>query len=74
MTDENGLLETENDLNNKLSTPLKVLSFCIPLAGGIIYFMNKDEYPTKGKEACYAALWGVGFGILLNVLATLMRG
>ena len=31
---------------------MKVLSFCIPIAGAVIYFMNKDKAPVKAKSAC----------------------
>lgn len=58
--------------NEDLSTGLKILSFCIPIAGAVIYFTNKDEAPLKAKSACTMALWGVGVGILLNILTTLM--
>jgi len=67
------LLPTQENPDDKLSTGLQVLSFCIPLAGGIIYFSNKEKYPNKAKEACHAALWGFGIGIALNLIATLMR-
>ncbi|MBB4117933.1 hypothetical protein GGR32_000205 [Mesonia hippocampi] len=65
-------LNTNENNNDQLSTGLKVLSFCIPLAGAIIYFMNKNESPQKAKTACYAALWGFGFGILLQIIATVL--
>ena len=35
---------------------MKVLSFCIPIAGAVIYFMNKDKAPVKAKSACTMAL------------------
>ncbi|MFC2721747.1 MAG: hypothetical protein ACFN00_05675 [Flavobacteriaceae bacterium] len=34
---------------------MKVLSFCIPIAGAVIYFMNKDKAPVKAKSACTMA-------------------
>lgn len=60
------------DKKDELSTGLKVLSFCIPLAGAIIFFMNRGESPNKAKTACYAALLGLGVSIILNILATVM--
>lgn len=72
MTDEQQLPPQENP-DDKLGTGLQILSFCIPIAGAIIYFSNKDKYPNKAKAACHAALWGFGIGIALNLLATLMR-
>jgi len=70
MTEENQLPQQENP-DDKLSTGLAILSFCIPIAGAIIYFSNKDSMPNKAKSACHAALWGVGIGIVLNILGRL---
>ena len=70
MTEENQLQPQENH-DDKLSTGLAILSFCIPIAGAIIYFSNKDSMPNKAKSACHAALWGVGIGIVLNILGRL---
>jgi FtsH-binding integral membrane protein len=70
MTEENQLPPQENP-DDKLSTGLAILSFCIPIAGAIIYFSNKDTMPNKAKSACHAALWGVGIGIVLNILGRL---
>ena len=73
MSEQNQLQNSENP-NDKLSTGLAILSFCIPLAGAIIYFSNKDKMPNKAKSACHAALWGFGIGIVLNILITLAGG
>lgn len=70
MTGENQLPPQENP-DDKLSTGLAILSFCIPIAGAIIYFSNKDKMPNKAKSACHAALWGFGIGIVLNILGRL---
>ena len=70
MTEENQLPQQENP-DDKLSTGLAILSFCIPLAGAIIYFSNKDKMPNKAKSACHAALWGFGIGLVLNIIARL---
>ena len=70
MTEENQLPPQENP-DDKLSTGLAILSFCIPIAGAIIYFSNKDTMPNKAKSACHAALWGFGIGIVLNILGRL---
>ncbi len=70
MTEENQLPPQENP-DDKLSTGLAILSFCIPIAGAIIYFSNKDTMPNKAKSACHAALWGVGIGIVLNIIGRL---
>jgi uncharacterized membrane protein YvbJ len=52
---------------------LGILFFCIPLVGAVMYFVWKDEKPAKAKQACTLALWGVGVGIVLQILATLLR-
>lgn len=70
MTEENQLPQQENP-DDKLSTGLAILSFCIPIAGAIIYFSNKDSMPNKAKSACHAALWGFGIGLVLNILGRL---
>ena len=67
MSEEQNQQENPND---QLSTGLQILSFCIPLAGAIIYFSNKSENPNKAKAACTAALWGFGIGIVMQILAT----
>ena len=63
-----------NPEEDKLSKGLQILSFCIPLAGAIIYFTSKNESPNKAKMACHAALWGMGLSILLQVIATVVKG
>ena len=64
-----------DDFNNQeddnLGTGLSVLSFCIPLAGAIIYFINKDDKPQKAKKACHLALWGLLVGFVINVITRL---
>lgn len=71
MTEENQLPSQENP-DDELSTGLIVLSFCIPIAGAIIYFSNKDTMPNKAKSACHAALSGIGIGIILNIIGRLL--
>ena len=51
--------------NDRLSTSLAVLSFCIPVAGAIIYISNIGAKPQKAKSAGLAALWGVGIATVL---------
>ena len=61
--------------DDNLHMGLRVLSFCIPLAGAIIYFTtDRERYPNKAQQACYAALWGMGLSLLLNILTTLLEG
>ena len=58
---------------DKLGSGLSVLSFCIPLAGAIIYFSNKDDKPEKAKKACHMALWGMLVSFIINLLAYLIE-
>jgi len=51
-----------------LGTGLKILSFCIPLAGAIIYFVKKDNEPVAAKSACTMALIGFGIGIVVQIV------
>ena len=65
----------ENNVNDdELHIGLKILSFCIPLAGAIIYFTTNEKYPNKKQQACYAALIGMGVGLVFRVVATMMAG
>lgn len=57
----------END--DKLATVYQVISFCMPLVGAIIWISNMKSSPNKAKTACYAALLGIGFSFVLNVIA-----
>lgn len=58
---------------DKLSTPLVILSFCIPLAGAIIYFIKKDKEPVSAKTACTAAIIGFVVGIAGNLIYTIFN-
>tara|TARA_B100000795_G_C22501997_1_gene324329 strand:- start:77 stop:361 length:285 start_codon:yes stop_codon:yes gene_type:complete len=59
----------END-NSELDTVVKVVSFCVPLIGGILYFVHKNSAPQKSKDACTSASWGIVIGILIQIIAT----
>lgn len=59
---------------DELGTGLTILSFCIPLAGAIVYFSKKDTQPNSARSACHAALWGLGIGLVLNILMTMAGG
>jgi hypothetical protein len=65
----NPVLLGEEDLN----TGLKILSFCIPLAGAIMYFNYKSNEPLKAKSACTMAIWGLVIGVLIRVITTVMK-
>jgi hypothetical protein len=57
-----------------LHVGLKILSFCIPLAGAIIYFVKKDNEPVAAKSACTLALIGFGVNIILTILRLTVLG
>lgn len=62
-----------NKSDEDLSTGLKILSFCIPLAGAILYFVKKENEPVAAKSACNLALIGFGVGIVLNIISYAIR-
>ena len=64
-------LPNSNESQDHLGTGLAILSFCFPIVGAIIYFVNKENKPQKAKSACHAALWGFGIGIVLQILVTI---
>ncbi|EJL66187.1 hypothetical protein [Flavobacterium sp. CF136] len=72
MSEENSKFDEFENKNNKsnedLSTGLKVLSFCIPLAGAIIYFVKKNEEPVAAKSACNMALIGFAVGVVVRII------
>jgi len=73
MSDFNSNSGQQNFLNEEpkeegLGVGLTILAFCIPLAGIILYFVNKDKAPKKAQTACYAALAGAALGIVVRVL------
>ena len=74
MEDENDFLDAPEHYPNEdeLHIGLKILSFCIPIAGAIVYFSISDRYQNKKQQACYAALLGVGFNLLLRIFFTMM--
>ena len=51
---------------------MKVLSFCIPIAGAVIYFINKDKAPVKAKSACTMALIGFGVGLVAQIIQRIL--
>lgn len=54
--------------DDQSDTGMNIISFIIPLIGAIIYFTNKANSPNKAQAAGRAALWGLEFAILLNLL------
>jgi hypothetical protein len=72
MTEQTDYLkEMEPFQDEDLAIGLKILAFIIPLAGAIMYFKHKSTAPKKSKSACYSALGGIGFSLIVNILAGL---
>lgn len=63
--------ENPNQLED-LGIGWKILAFLIPLAGAIMYFNHKSTNPKKSQSACYAALFGIGLNIILNLMGAAM--
>lgn len=57
-----------------LSTGLKIVSFCIPLVGLILYFTKKSNEPKAAKDAITFAAIGFGIGLVMNIISMLMQG
>ncbi|MFH6965477.1 hypothetical protein [Flavobacterium sp. FlaQc-28] len=78
MSNENSNFDEFENKNDKseqdLSTGLKVLSFCIPLAGAIIYFVKKSDEPVAAKSACNMALIGFAVGIVVRIIQYAIAG
>lgn len=78
MSEENSNFDEFEKKNDKsqqdLSTGLKVLSFCIPLAGAIIYFVKKNDEPVAAKSACNMALIGFAVGIVVRIIQYAVAG
>ncbi|WP_156907075.1 zinc ribbon domain-containing protein [Epilithonimonas caeni] len=59
------------DLDDRLDGGLKVLSFCLPIVGIVLYFSNKNLKPKKAESACHSSLWGWAFSIVLVIILTI---
>ncbi|HAO06102.1 MULTISPECIES: hypothetical protein [Chryseobacterium] len=68
MSDFNQNYQKPNQSNEDLHIGLKILSFCIPLAGAIIYFVKKDKEPIAAKSACNMALIGLAVNVVLTII------
>lgn len=61
-------MENSNHEVDELGTPLTIVSFCAPIVGLILWGMNKDKLPKKSKTAVTAAIAGIAFYFVLNVI------
>lgn len=64
---------TTGQSGEDLSVILKIVSFCIPLVGAILWFIKKDKEPKAAKSACTFALIGVAVGIIINIILRVMN-
>ncbi|MEO5891142.1 MAG: hypothetical protein ABIQ31_12855 [Ferruginibacter sp.] len=67
MADETNYNLEEPEKQEELGVPLTIVSFCIPLVGAILYFVNRTKAPKKAQTACYAALGGFVVGIIVRI-------
>lgn len=69
-TDETKLSDKDHTSNSedRLNGGLKVLSFCLPIIGVILYFTNKNSNPKTATSACYSSLWGWGLAVIISVI------
>ena len=56
-----------------LGVLLKIVSFCIPLVGAILYFVKKGDQPVAAKQACTFALIGLAVGIVINIIVYIIN-
>ena len=56
---------TENDAP---STGFAVLGFFIPIAGLILYLINKDKCPQKAKSAGKGAIAGIIVSVVFSII------
>ena len=68
---ENSLIA---DANDAPSTGFAVLGFFVPIAGLVLYLINKDKSPKKAKSAGKGALAGVITSVALSILYGVVLG
>ena len=49
-------------------TVLKIVAFCFPIVGLVLYFVWKNEKPKSANDVCKFAAIGFGVGIVLYIL------
>lgn len=59
---------------DELGIPLTIVSFCIPLVGLILFFVNREKFPQKARTAGIAAAVGIGIGLVSRVIVTVAMG
>lgn len=54
--------------NAPASTGMKILSFFIPLAGIILFFVDRDQKPQSAKDCLKFALIAIGVSVALSFI------
>ena len=54
--------------SNDLSLVLKIVCFVLPIVGLVLYFVYREDEPTKSKSAGVWALAGFLIGVVLKIL------
>ncbi len=57
--------------NDKPSVGYQILAFFIPIAGIIMYFNNKSEFPIKAQRYIQLAGFGIALGAVFRLLGRL---
>ena len=57
--------------NDAPSVGYQILAFIIPIAGIIMYFNNKSEFPIKAKRYIQLAGFGMALGAVFKLLGRL---
>lgn len=64
-------LDIKNDAHN---AGFWILGFIIPIAGLILYLVEKDKHPLKAESAGQGALWSVIIGAVISAVSTAAYG
>lgn len=57
-------VDGSSNVNDKSNKGLNIISFLIPLAGAIMYFIYHEKEPNKAAAVGKWALYGLGFAVL----------
>ncbi len=53
---------------------IKILSFCFPIVGLVLYFVWQKERPQAAKDVCTWAAIGFGVGVVFYIIMALAGG
>jgi hypothetical protein len=54
--------------SNDLGIGLKIVSFCFPIVGIILWAIKKQKEPVAAKQACTFAIAGIILGVIINII------